>query len=199
MKIFKLLLILSLVVFLFSCGEKLDLTEFSTGKVIQNPSDTTFVQLNPNWTGFNNPSDILVGREPFIYIADTDNDRIVMMNLAGVTLGTLKIPNFKKPVALAQDYRLNLYACGEFDTTISGVNKTFGAVYKIDLVSAGHIIENAKAMRLIPISAQQFQKENRRFTGVTVFYDNSYLITRVGPDNSSPIDPDNAILQYTQV
>ena len=49
--------------------------------------DTVYVQLNPDWEGFNRPQDVMVGREPFIYVADTDNDRIVMLNLDGQMFG----------------------------------------------------------------------------------------------------------------
>ncbi len=56
-----------------------DRSEFRTMRNIG--GDTVYVQLNPVWEGFNNPQDIYVGRDPFIYVADTDNDRVVMMNL----------------------------------------------------------------------------------------------------------------------
>ncbi|MBM4175602.1 MAG: hypothetical protein FJ213_05430 [Ignavibacteria bacterium] len=192
-KILILQFILSII--FLSCGDKLDLTEFSTGKKIENPSDTSYIQLKPVWEGFNNPTDILIGKEPFIYVADTDNDRVVMLNTAGLILGTVKI---KRPVALAQDYRLNLLVCAEFDTTIGGESKVFGALYKIDMFASGNQLGSAPLKRLLPSTSSHFQKNLRRYTGVTVFFDNSYLVTRVGPDNTSPIDPDNAILEFTQ-
>ncbi|HSL88537.1 MAG TPA: hypothetical protein VK870_04505, partial [Ignavibacteriaceae bacterium] len=83
--------------------------------------DTVYVQLNPPWEGFSNPQSIFIGNEPFIYVADTDNNRIVMMNLAGDILGTREI---KRPVAISQDYQLNLIVCSEFDT----LGVTYGAV-----------------------------------------------------------------------
>ena len=194
----KILLILFVVtsIYFISCGDKLDLTEFSTGKKIENPSDTSYIQLKPVWEGFKNPSDIMIGKEPFIYVADTDNDRVVMMNTAGLILGSVSI---RKPVALAQDYRLNLYVCAEFDTTIGGESKVFGALYKIDLFASGNQLWTAQLKRLLPATSSHFQKERRRYTGIAVLYDNSYLVTRVGPDNSSPIDPDNALIEFTQV
>jgi hypothetical protein len=80
------------------------------------------------WTDFNKPSAILIGNEPFIYIADTDNDRIVMMNLAGQRLGTRE--GIKRPVAVAQDYQLNLLVCAEFDTVLSnGTIQRHSALY----------------------------------------------------------------------
>lgn len=193
----KKLVILSFALIFIGCGQKLDLNEFtSIGSGGNFSIDTTYVMLNPPWTGFNNPSDIMIGREPFIYIADTDNDRVVVLNLAGQFIGQI---NVRRPVALAQDYRLNLFICAEFDTTVGGINKTFGALYKVNLFSVNHNFTQAPLIRLLPQTSQQFSKENRRYTGVAVFFDNSYLVTRVGPENMSFIDPDNAILQFIQV
>lgn len=193
----KFLSYIFLALFLVGCGEKLDLTEFtSRARQGTTSTDTAYVLINPPWTGFNNPTDIMVGREPFIYIADTDNNRIVVLNLAGQFLGSI---NVKHPVAIAQDYRLNLFICADFDTTINGVTKTFGALYKVDLFSVQHNFNQVKLQRLLPKTSTDFSKENRRYTGVTVFYDNSYLVTRTGPDNSSFIDPDNAILEFIQI
>lgn len=193
----KIFLFLAISFLFIHCGEKLDLTEFvQTGRQGTFSTDTSYVLLNPAWTGFNNPSDVMVGREPFIYVADTDNNRVVVLNLAGQVIGTI---NVKKPVALAQDYRLNLFICAEFDTTINGTTKTFGALYKVDLFSVQHNFAQAKLQRLLPKTSSDFSKEFRRYTGVAVFFDNSYLVTRTGPDNTSFIDPDNAILEFVQV
>ncbi len=195
MKNIVLVIFISLI--FIGCGEKLDLTEFTqVGKQGTFSLDTAYVLINPPWTGFNNPEDIMIGREPFIYVADTDNDRVVVLNLAGQQIGVI---NVRRPVALAQDYRLNLFICAEFDTTISGQSKSFGALYKIDLFSIQHNFNQARLIRLLPRTSQDFAKEQRRYTGITVFYDNSYLVTRVGPDNTSFIDPDNAILEFQQV
>lgn len=193
----KILAFLTVSILFISCGEKLDLTEFiQTGRQGTFSTDTAYVQINPPWTGFNNPSDVMVGREPFIYVADTDNNRVVVLNLAGQMIGSI---NVKKPVALAQDFRLNLLICAEFDTTISGTTKTFGALYKVDLFAVQHNFNQARLQRILPRTSADFAKEQRRYTGVAVFFDNSYLITRTGPDNSSFIDPDNAILEFHQV
>jgi len=196
----KILITFSLSLFsliFISCGEKLDLTEFTnTGRTGTFSTDTAYVPINPPWTGFNNPSDVMVGREPFIYVADTDNNRVMVLNLAGQKIGTIEV---KKPVALAQDYRLNLFICAEFDTIINGVQKTFGALYKADLFAYQHNFSQVKLQRLLPKTSSDFSKEQRRYTGVAVFYDNSYLVTRTGPDNTSFIDPDNAILEFQQI
>ncbi|MFN3873044.1 MAG: hypothetical protein ACK4R9_08580 [Ignavibacterium sp.] len=178
--------ILSLLI--LSCEDKFELpTTSGLGNI---SGDTVYVQINPAWEGFNNPQDIYIGNEPFIYVADTDNDRIVMMNLAGTVLGTKPI---KRPVAISQDYQLNLIVCSEFDT----LGTTFGAVYKINLVAANHNISDAPVTRLLPRpNVPSDLKTGIRYTGVAVFYDNSFYVARTGPNNSSIFDPDNSILIF---
>lgn len=196
-KMKKSLLILISVFFLIEgCDRKFNPSELVTpnsggGNI---SGDTVYIKLNPAWTGFNNPQDIYIGHDQFIYVADTDNDRVVMMNVAGHILGTLSI---KKPVAISQDYRLNLLVCGECDIidTSSGEIHTYSAVYKIDMVSVGHQIGNAIPVRLLP-RPTDLSKPERKYTAVTTFYDNSFYIARTGPNNSSLIDPDNSILKF---
>jgi len=186
------LYILSLLMsFILSCGEKFDLNNIDAGNSnINITGDTLYIPINPAWKGFNKPQDVMVGKEPFIYVADTENDRIVMLNLDGQVLGARSI---KKPVAIAQDYKLNLIVCARFDT----LGQSFSAVYKIDLVSANHQIGSAPVRRLLP-KLSDLSQPQREYTGTTVFFDNSFLISRKGPNNSNLIDPDNAILIFVQ-
>ena len=109
-----------LIPVLFGCSDKFDINQL--GEVHGNGNshgDTVYVHLNPDWTTaggvpYNNPRAILIGHEPFIYVCDTDNNRIVMLNTAGTVLGSL---NIKKPIAIAEDYRLNLIVCAQVDTS----------------------------------------------------------------------------------
>ena len=113
---------------LTGCGDKFDVSQLTSNSGNANiAGDTVYIPINPAWTGFNKPEDIIVGREPFIFVADTYNDRVVMMNLNGDILG---VRHIKRPVALAEDYKLNLIVCAELDTTVNGQTQTFGAVYK---------------------------------------------------------------------
>lgn len=192
-KILHLIIYLIVTAFFLSCTDKFDINEIDTGSGNNNTSgDTVYVQLNPEWGGFNRPQDVMVGREPFIYVADTDNDRIVMMNLDGQILGTRSI---KKPIALAQDYRLNLIVCAQFDTLVSGQNRTFSAVYKLDLVAVSHQIAIAPIKKLLPRAAD-LNRPLVVYTGASVFFNNMFYIARKGPNNSSFVDPDNSILIF---
>ena len=184
---FKLVIILA--IFTIGCVDKFE-PPVSTGQQGNIAGDTVYVQINPAWEGFNNPQDIFIGNEPFIYVADTDNNRIVMMNLAGDILGTREI---KRPVAISQDYQLNLIVCAEFDTA----GQTFGGVFKLDLFSSGHDIASAQLTRVMPRPGFSSDlKAGVRFTGVCTFYNNSFYIARSGPNNSSIFDPDNSILIF---
>ncbi|MBT8393158.1 MAG: hypothetical protein HKP17_11405 [Ignavibacteriaceae bacterium] len=192
-QITQLIVITLFIVFISACMEKFDINEIDVGDGNVNiGGDTVFVQLNPVWEGFNKPQDIMIGREPFIYIADTENNRIVLVNLAGDILGSRTI---QKPVAIAQDYRLNLIVCAEFDTTFGGQTQTFSAVYKVDLFSVSHQIEIAPITRLLPRSAD-LNRPEVKYTGACAFFNNIFYIARTGPNNSSFIDPDNSILIF---
>lgn len=189
--IFYLILLIPLLI---GCGDKFDISQLTANTGNANiTGDTVYIPINPAWTGFNRPEDIIVGHEPFIFVADTYNDRVVMMNLNGDILG---VRHIKRPVALAEDYKLNLIVCAELDTTVNGQVQTFGAVYKLDLVAAQHQIGDAPLTQLLPRPVD-LNYPQRRYTGVCVFYNNTYYVSRTGPNNSSFIDPDNSILYFS--
>jgi DNA-binding beta-propeller fold protein YncE len=129
-----------------------------------------------------------------IYVCDTDNNRIVVLNIAGAVLGIRD--GIKKPIAIAQDYRLNLIVCAEFDTLVGGVTSARGAVYKIDMFAALNHIETAPIARILPRPIDLQYHLDSKYTAVTSFYDNSYFIARNGPNNTSVFDPDNSILRF---
>ncbi|HEX9252572.1 MAG TPA: hypothetical protein VF870_10035 [Ignavibacteriaceae bacterium] len=186
-----LLALLTIILGIISCNDKFDITQFDTNDPGNITGDTIYIKVNPDWEGFNHPEEIMVGREPLIYVADTDNDQIVMLNLDGQKLSSRTI---KHPIAIAQDYRLNLIVCAEFDT----LGQTFSAVYKIDLVSANHQLENAPIRRLLP-QPDDLNQPLRKYTAACAFYDNSFYISRTGPNNSSIYDPDNSILLFKPI
>ncbi len=171
------------------CTDKFDMPVISKGNPGNIGGDTIYIQQNPVWTGFNKPQDLIIGKEPFLYVCDTDNDRVVMMNLAGEILGTRYV---QKPVAIAQDHLLNLIVCGE----LVHEGQVYSAVFKIHLFDSHHDLASAKIDTLLPKTSFDFARPDRKFTGVTTFYDNSFYVARTGPVNSSPVDPDNSILIF---
>src|SRR5574341_866775 len=162
---------LLLFAFHLACGEKYPLPY-----IPDDPSagltagDTLYLQLTPVWDAANGynfkaPQDVYAdkdGLDPFIYIADTGNDRVVMMTSAGRVLGEAAIPH---PTAISQDRNFNLLV----------VNNT-NRVYKINLVAANHMIAAAPVdtvKNLVQLDHPEWQ-----FTGITAYETVRYYVTR---------------------
>lgn len=116
--------IFALLIF-FKCGhmEKLPtISEIEQG-------DTAYVHIFPNWEkeeyNFNTPKDIIVGNDGYLFIADSGNSRILVLDQAGsiITedefgnnfqgLAEISIPGRGniQPLQLSQDSKMNLLFC----------------------------------------------------------------------------------------
>ena len=192
-----LLILIGIIPFLIGCGDRFDSSVMTGTAGLGNAGgDTLYVQMKSDLPGqiFNNPQAMILGHEPFIYVCDTDNDRIVMLNIDGAYVGSIGI---KRPIAIAQDQRLNLIVCAQFDTSINNKVVSFSAVYKINLVAANHVIENAPIKRILPRTTEEFSKPWRKYKAVVAFFDNSYYVARVGPNNTDiSQEPDNSLMQF---
>lgn len=181
-------------------GPEINASQMDKGQNTGKIGDTVYIKMTPEWSGFNHPMDIIIGpKDNFVYVADTDNDRIVMMDLSGNVIGSRSV---KHPIALAQDFQFNLLVCARMDSVIQGKTETVSAVYKIDLFAAGHNIAAAPVTRLLPTKNDfRFINEvkRREYTGVCVFYDNSFYVSRKGPENTRLDDPDNSILIFQKI
>lgn len=182
------------LIVIYSCSDKTDLSQFPLTNG-GNPvvSETTYVQQSPTWNQFNQPSAVLLGREPLVYVADTKNNRIVQLDLSGLEIGSLAIKN---PTAIAQDYNFDLLVIG--DSVLNITFDTISVLYRIKLVDnlIGGILSNAVLKPMIGSNyATPLTSRKRKFTGVGVYADNSYIVTRTGPDNTSSLDPDNALIK----
>lgn len=186
------------------CNEKSSVVDVSklpkaTGQVV---SDTNYIQIQPEWGGFNNPGNIKIGYDYILYVTEPNNGRIVMMDLAGTNLGHSQY--VKRPIAVTEDRRFNLIIACEYDTTINGNTITVAAIAKIRLFNYNHNISAAPVEIVYHEGPQQQIARDgpgnlisgREFTGVAVLPDNSYYVTRSGSDNSSPVDPDNTVLHF---
>ncbi|MHB1049914.1 MAG: hypothetical protein ACYC09_07540 [Bacteroidota bacterium] len=161
-----------------------------------------FIQLTPEWYGFNHPEDVMVGYDELIYVADTDNDRVVQMDVNGTVLGSISIPH---PVAIAQDRRLDLLVVGRKDTVVGANALSLACLYRIKLYPVNNRITDAVAIPAVIHPGYILGRTLRAsdssiyFTGVATMADNSYYITRTGPFNSDitqPGGPDNNILSF---
>ncbi len=152
-------LFISGLVLFFVCGEKYPLPPVPTDiSILPGVSDTTYIQQYPNWelaTGYNfdHPTDILVGNEPFIYVTDSANNRIVMLDLAGNIVGYSQ--PISGPVSISQDGRLNLII-------VNNTNK----IYKINLFTAHHDIANATLIEVY----EDVDHPLRRFSSVAAWH-----------------------------
>lgn len=176
-----------LILFSIGCQEKFDLSTLPKATDIVTIGDTTYIEKS-SWSGiFNKPSAILYGQDQLIYVADTYNDRIVMLNQAGQILSTSR--KILRPISVAQDQRLDLLVGAE---TIETNGDTIGIVLRIKLVRVSHNMNLAEMDTVWKEPA----RPNRRFVGIGVILNDEYLIARDGPDNSSFVDPDARILRF---
>lgn len=151
--------------------------------------DTSYVQIGSPFAGFSNPQGILLGNDQLLYVADTYGEgsgRIVMMDRAGQVLSSRRV---LRPISIAQDSRLDLLVGGQIVATNGD---TVGALLRISLVDAQHHLEQAR----IDTVWRELARPARRFPGITTFGDNSILLVRDGPDNSSFVDPDARVLEF---
>ncbi|MDD5765452.1 MAG: hypothetical protein PHW79_04260 [Candidatus Marinimicrobia bacterium] len=121
-----------------------------------------------NGYNFNHPADIYFGVDNFIYICDTDNNRIVMMDAGGTIQGYSH--TIEHPEAITQNDSLDLLV----------VNKT-NQVFKIDLYKANHIITDAE----VEVVYTQVSEPTREFTGITVHDGFEYYVTVIDVADSS--------------
>lgn len=169
------------------CEEKFPLEQLPDPLAAITIGDTTYIEIIPPIEGFNQPKALLIGRDQLMYVADTKNSRVVMMNLAGQELGTRRV---LQPTALAQDSRLDLLVGG---VVVEANGDSVGAMFRIKLAPALHRLQSAQMDTLWKEPA----RPRRRFVGIAVLPDNKYLVVRRGPDNSSFVDPDGRVLVFS--
>ncbi|MGA9118819.1 MAG: hypothetical protein WB699_05595 [Bacteroidota bacterium] len=170
------------------CDHKLDLGTLP--RAVDVTVDTSYVLIDPPITGFSGPEDIIVGNDELLYVADTKANRLVMLNRAGQFMSARTLLH---PRSVSQDSRLDLLVGGEI---VSTSGDTVGAIFRIHLVSATP--DSAHRLDMAPVDTvwRESAHPNRRFPGIAVLSDNTYLAVRNGPDNSSFIDPDSRVLIF---
>lgn len=173
------------------CEKELDLAEVTAGRFDPlDVSDTAYVEIDPPYVSTPGGEDLMIGNDQLLYVAETRNDRIVMMNRAGMVLSTRRM---LRPQSLAQDSRLDLLVGG---SVVTASGDTAGAIFRLRLYSA--FPDSAHHLEVVPIDTIWIERAHpqRRFPGLTVFGNNTFLAVRSGNDNSSVIDPDSRILLF---
>lgn len=114
--------ILTVIMILQGCVDTAKLPVDQGG--ITGSGDTVFIRINPSWDAgigldLSEPADIIIGPDGLVYIADTGNDRIAVLNRSGEyqTFGNLdNIGPVDNPTGICFDEMLNLYICNSGDT-----------------------------------------------------------------------------------
>ncbi|MBW7888522.1 MAG: hypothetical protein H3C35_09220 [Bacteroidetes bacterium] len=191
---YTLVIFFAALFFFSACQEKYDIgiiykkADEYKAEMSLTMGDTSYIEKD-SWSGmFNKPRTIMYGLDQLLYVADTYNNRVVMLNIAGQVMSTSRF--ILHPIALAQDNRLDLLVGAE--TIEPSTNDTIGIVLRIKLVAAAHHLENA----VIDTVWKEPARPKRRFVGIGVMVNDEFLIARDGPDNSSVVDPDARVLRF---
>lgn len=175
--------------------------------------------LTPFWGDFDQPTDVFVGFDGFVYVTDA----VGVHALDRADLAPRRTIELPGAVSVTQDRLLNLYVTARYDTVVTTLPGERGeqtwnlpAVYKIkNLNGAGEIAfqdtiihpfdDNSRATT----ASQQFRLDRTRadndelveFTGVGVLRNNRIYVARKGPRNiAGALEAgDNTVLQYEPV
>ncbi len=161
----------------------------------------SYVPILPYWEGYTAPVDICIGYDQLIYVADSGAGAIVCLDMAGRELGRFALPGVH---AVAQDRRLDLLAAAFVDTVIGGLPYRLDAIYRVRLAQPeGYGLRYARIVRRLvhPFYFQAtFSTSDTlvRFRRIAVLGDNSYYVTRNGPDNTPTKfgGPDDAVIKF---
>lgn len=178
---------IGLLLLTFGCTEKYPLESLPDPSIAVRVGDTTYVEIEPPFEGFEGASAIHIGNDQLMYIADTKRNRIVMLNTAGQILSVRD--SVVQPLSVTQDYRLQLIVGA---ATVEANGDTAGALFRIALFPVNHNL----ALAQVDTLWRERSKPRRRFVGVTALPNNEFLAARRGPDNSSFVDPDGRVLRF---
>ncbi len=167
---------------------------------IYNDKTVAYVPVQPVWSGFDTPSDILIGWDQLIYVVDSGKQTIFAYDEAGNELGKILVPGV---TAIAQDRALDLLALGKKDTTIGGIERSLPALYRIhQMNTTGQIsLSEAKITRTLihpfcfNIAASPTTTDEQvRFKSVGVLADNRYYVVKTGNGATGSVQGDAIVL-----
>lgn len=171
----RLVSLIILVLIYTGCdNKKLGLPDFSDFN--QADEQKAYVQLTPVWDSnylgesLNQPKDILLGWDNFLYVCDSGNNRILMIDLLGDIQSVSQY--IENPVAVTQDQNLNLFVVNESNH-----------IFRIDLVSNNHILANAS----IDTVHSNTSNTSIYYRGITSYYfDQKHKIFAAAVDYDEP-------------
>ncbi|MCK4447892.1 MAG: hypothetical protein KAW56_12530, partial [Candidatus Marinimicrobia bacterium] len=155
---------------------------------------TSYVQMFPSWEkdvyNFNTPKDIIVGGDGYLFIADSGNSRIVVLDQAGLTITEDEYGNnFQslndieiqgrgaiQPIRLGQDSKMNLLFV-DGDNQIYAWNQHYNNV-GIDSVASNITLKNNDSGDLMLLS---------RIDSLTYYLDNGYSMIDADFENNEEL------------
>lgn len=184
MKVTLFILIAFMTSLWVSCThDKFDLPTIPSAEERFQPHKAEYVLTVPldaaNGYQFMEPSDVYVGADNFVYVANTGMNRIEMLDAGGSLQGYSQyIPH---PEAITQNDSLKLLI----------VNKT-NVIYEIDLHKYNHEIWNAPVDTAFYKASQQ----SWQYTGISVYNKFNYYVTVIDVNDSSMINHTQSISIY---
>jgi len=166
------------------------------------PSGIGYVPVLPFFEGFSNPVDVYVGYDEMIYVVDDNGLNI--LDQAGRKFRTIKIQGAHEVV---QDRRLHTYVAGTIDVQDGSTTYEVAAIYHLSntATAQGPAFEDTLVQPFADQSREftSFRgaaEEQVKFTGIATLADNTLMVARQGPTNSSTsvAYPDNTILFFNQ-
>lgn len=145
--------------------------------------DTSYVFIEPAWTEadgipFNEPTDVKIGYDRYIYIADKRNNRVVKMTQAGDFIESYSAPH---PTQVTQDRALDLLAINDSSVVLRRSYRDggdFQVVYTAPDFYLPPPIDRLSPGVLFGIAASPFPDKTY---SICNYYENT--IFRFGPDD----------------
>lgn len=159
------------------------------------PANVGYVPVQPFFTGFNHPVDVVIGFDELLYVVDDKGLNI--LDQAGRLQQTIYIPG---ATDVTQDRRLHTYVAGRVDITVGGQTKNVAAVYHLINTAIGkyEIIDTLIHPYCDGTRGGNFNANDEQvyFTGLACTADNTLYVARTGPtpDNPPAIADNNVLI-----
>lgn len=205
----RLALSLGLVVWLFlglNCGDKLSLSQFP---VVPNTDPVPVRYVPLAWAAslnnrFSAPTDIIAGYDGTFYFIESGTERIINIDASGAIISDGRLEDgleagvsqrIRKPRAIAQTRNMQLLVTAVVEATVQGQTIEQAAILRFNLVdTVGGIprrlnLRDAKLDTVYrhPTTSLAEANKNIRYSAIGTFYDNSFIVTRIGNVRSNDI------------
>ena len=167
---------------------------------IYNDKTVTYVPVQPVWTGYDTPTDIVIGWDQLIYVVDSGKQTIFAYDEAGNELGKIVVPGV---TVMTQDRALDLLALGTKDTVVGGIQRKLPAVYRIHQMSSTGQVGLAYAQITKTLvhpfcfnvaASPTNTDEQVRFRSVGILADNRYYLVKTGVGATGSTQGDAIVL-----